>query len=76
MNAKKAARNKAARSAVRTQVKKVYAAIAGGDAAAMDTELSALKSVMGKAQHKGIYKKNTMARKISRVSADVNKAKA
>ena len=71
---KKAARNKAAKSAVKTQIKKVYAAIENGDKTAAEAQLNTLKSVMGKAQSKGIYKKNTMARKISRVSRDVNKA--
>ncbi len=73
VNRKKAERNKAAKSAVKTQIKKVYAAISSGDKAAAQSELSALKSVMGKAAQKGIYKKNTFGRKISRVSRDVNK---
>ena len=76
VNQKKAARNKSIKSSVKTQIKKVYAAAEGGDVEAMDKELSKLKSTMGKAQQKGVYKKNTMARKISRVSKDVNKAKA
>ncbi len=76
VNQKKAARNKSAKSAVKTQIKKVYAAIESGNQDAANTELNALKSVMGKAQSKGIYKKNTMARKISRVTRDVNKAGA
>ena len=74
VNQKKAARNKAAKSAVKTQVKKVYNAIASGDQAAARTQLDALKSIMGKAAQKGIDKKNTFARKISRVARDVNKA--
>ncbi len=76
VNRKKAERNKAARSAVRTQIKKVYAAISSGDKEAAQSELSALKSVMGKAAQKGIYKKNNFSRKISRVSRDVNKIDA
>ena len=76
VNQKKAARNKAAKSAVKTQIKKVYAAIESGDKEAANAQLNALKSIMGKAQSKGIYKKNTYARKISRVSRDVNKVGA
>ena len=76
INRKKAERNKAAKSAVKTQIKKVYAAIANSDKQAAQTELEALKSVMGKATQKGIYKKNTFARKISRVARDVNKVGA
>ncbi len=72
VNEKKAARNKATRSAVKTQIKKVYSAIANGDKAAANEELSTLKSVMGKAAKKGVYKKNTFSRKISRVAKNVN----
>ena len=73
VNAKKAARNKAAKSAVKTQIKKVNAAIEAGDKAAAAQELSNLQGVMGRATAKGIYKKNTNARKISRMAQAVNK---
>lgn len=73
VNAKKAARNKAAKSAVKTQIKKVNAAIEAGDKAAAAQELSNLQGVMGRATAKGIYKKNTNARKISRMAKAVNK---
>ena len=73
VNAKKAARNKAAKSAVKTQIKKVNAAIEAGDKAAAAQELSNLQGVMGRATAKGIYKKNTNARKISRMATAVNK---
>ena len=72
-NAKRAARNKAAKSAVKTQIKKVNAAIEAGDKAAAAQELSNLQGVMGRATAKGIYKKNTNARKISRMAKAVNK---
>lgn len=72
-NAKRAARNKAARSAVRTSVKKVDAAIAAGDKSAAQEALKNLQGVMGRATAKGIYKKNTNARKISRMASAVNK---
>ncbi len=72
-NAKRAARNKAARSAVRTSVKKVDAAIAAGDKSAAQEALKNLQGVMGRATAKGIYKKNTNARKISRMATAVNK---
>ncbi len=73
VNAKKAARNKAAKSAVKTQIKKVNAAIEAGDKAAAAQELSNLQGVMGRATAKGIYKKNTNARKISRMAKAVEK---
>ena len=73
VNAKKAARNKAAKSAVKTQIKKVNAAIEAGDKAAAAQELSNLQGVMGRATAKGIYKKNTNATKISRMAKAVEK---
>ena len=73
VNAKKAARNKAAKSAVKTQIKKVNAAIEAGDKAAAAQELSNLQGVMGRATATGIYKKNTNARKISRMAKAVEK---
>ena len=73
VNAKKAARNKAAKSAVKTQIKKENAAIEAGDKAAAAQELSNLQGVMGRATAKGIYKKNTNARKISRMAKAVEK---
>jgi len=73
VNEKKAARNKSAKSAVKTQVKKVLAAIDGGDKVKAEEQLSALKSAMGKAESKGILKKNAVSRKISRVSRKINK---
>ncbi len=70
---KKQARNKSVRSAVKTQVKKLDAAITAGDKELAAKELTALKSVLGKATQKGIYKKNNNARKISRMENKVNK---
>ena len=48
VNEKKAARNKAAKSAVKTSVKKVDVAIESGDQNAAKEALSSLKSKMGK----------------------------
>jgi len=73
VSAKKAARNKSTKSSVKTQIKKLEAAITNGDKEQALKELSALKSVMGKATAKGIYKKNTNGRKISRMENKVNK---
>ncbi len=72
-NAKRAARNKAAKSEVKTYVKKVNSAITAGDKAAAQEALKDLQGVMGRATAKGIYKKNTHARKISRMAQAVNK---
>ena len=70
---KKAERNKSVKSSVKTAIKKVEAAIEAGDKAAAD---EALKSAIGKissAANKGIYHKNTAARKVSRLTLAVNK---
>ena len=70
---KRAERNKAARSKVKTYIKKVEAAIASGDKAAAQTALSQATSVISMATSKGIYHKNTSSRKISRMATAVNK---
>ena len=72
VNAKRASRNKAIRSGVKTASKKVDAAVAAGDKAAAVEALDALKAEMGRATSKGVYKKNTNARKISRMAKRVN----
>lgn len=69
----KAARNKAIKSKVKTAVKKVDAAVAAND---KDTAVAALKAAtieLDKATSKGVYHKNTTSRKVSRLSAAVNK---
>ncbi|MGN0169599.1 MAG: 30S ribosomal protein S20 [Lachnospiraceae bacterium] len=71
--AKKNERNKAAKSKVKTYVKKVEAAIEANDKAAAQAALVEATSVIDKATKKGIYHKNTSARKISRLSKAVNK---
>ena len=69
----KADRNKAIKSGVKTAIKKVYAAIDANDKAAAEAALVNATSVMDKACTKGVYHKNTVARKISRMSVAVNK---
>ena len=69
----KADRNKAIKSGVKTAIKKVYAAIDANDQAAAKEALTNATSVMDKACSKGVYHKNTVARKVSRMSATVNK---
>lgn len=70
---KKSARNKAIKSKVKTYIKKVEAAVATGDKAAAQTALQTASSEICKAASKGIYHKNTAARKISRLALAVNK---
>ncbi len=69
----KTERNKAAKSKVKTFVKKVYAAIEANDKAAADTALKEAISEINKAASKGIYHKSTASRKISRLTKAVNK---
>ena len=69
----KTARNKAITSRVKTYVKKVDAAVAAGDKAAAQVALRDAISELNKAASKGVYHKNTVARKVSRLSLAVNK---
>ena len=68
----KAARNKAIRSAVKTSIKKVDAAVAANDKAAANAALTDAISTISKAASKGVYHKNNAARKVSRLSKAVN----
>ena len=72
VNQTKAARNKAIRSAVKTSIKKVDAAVAANDKAAANAALTDASSTISKAASKGVYHKNNAARKVSRLSKAVN----
>ena len=72
VNATKAARNKSIRSAVKTSIKKVEAAVANKDKAAAEDALKKAVSTISKATTKGVYHKNNCARKVSRLSKAVN----
>lgn len=65
-------RNKAIRSGVKTAMKKVFAAVESGDKAAAQTELAAATKVIEMAGSKGVYHKNNIAHKVSRISKAVN----
>ena len=65
-------RNKAAKSAAKTAMKKVEAAVASNDKAAADAALLNAISIIDKAAKKGIYHKNNAARKVSRLTKAVN----
>ena len=68
----KTARNKAIKSKVKTYVKKVETAGARKDVEAAKAALKEAISVINKAGSKGVYHKNTCARKISRLTKAVN----
>lgn len=73
MNKTKAERNKSVKSSVKTAIKKVYAAIDANDKEAAKAALLAATSALDKAARKGVYHKNTSARKVSRLTLAVNK---
>lgn len=63
--------NKSRRSRVRTFVRRVEEAIEAGDQATARTALQAAESEMMRAVTKGVYHKNTISRKISRLNNSV-----
>lgn len=68
----KTERNKSIKSAVKTSIKKVDAAVVAGDKAAADQALLDAVSTIDKAASKGVYHKNNASRKVSRLSKAVN----
>lgn len=65
-------RNKAIKSAVKTAIKKVDAAVAAKDKEAAAAALLNATSAIDKATKKGVYHKNTASRKVSRLAKAVN----
>ena len=72
VNQKKADRNKSIKSAVKTSIKKVEAAVVAKDKEAAVAALANAISTIDKASTKGFYHKNNAARKVSRLSKAVN----
>lgn len=64
-------RNQARTSRMRTFMKKVEAMIASGDKAAAQTALRQAQPEMQRAASKGVVHANTVARKLSRLSARI-----
>ena len=64
-------RNKARKSRMRTFIKKVEAAISGGDKAAATEAFRAAQPEMQRAAGKGVVHSNTVSRKLSRLSARI-----
>lgn len=64
--------NKARRSRIRTFVRKVEEAIASGDAAAAAAALKSAQPELARGVTKGVLHKNTVSRKISRLSSRVD----
>lgn len=74
--ARRTAVNKSRRTLMRTFIRRVEEAIAGGDKQGAGDALKAAQPVIMRAVTKGILKKNTASRKISRLAAGVNKIEA
>lgn len=70
-NNKRAVINGARRSRVRTFIKKVEAAVVAGDKELAKEAFKVAESEMMKAVRKGVFKLNTVARKVSRLSQKI-----
>jgi small subunit ribosomal protein S20 len=67
-------RNRVIKTRVRTALKLATETIAGGDAAAAQSELKAATRVLHKAASKGALHRNTVARKVARLSKKLHRA--
>ena len=76
INDKKRAKNITVKSAMRTSVKKVEAAIVTNDATAVTTTFADAASKLDKAAAKGLIHKNAAARKKSRLMKKMNSLNA
>jgi small subunit ribosomal protein S20 len=65
------ARNRAVKSALKTQIRKLKEAVEGGNATAATEELRVAGKKLDQAAAKGVIHKNTSARLKSRLSAHV-----
>ena len=68
---KRTANNRLNKSRLRTELRKLRASIAAGDRQQADTALRAAISTLDKSVQKGVLHKNTVARKLSRLSARI-----
>jgi small subunit ribosomal protein S20 len=68
---KRTERNRARKSRMRTFIKKVEVACASGDKAAAQEALRVAQPELQRAATKGVVHKNTIARKLSRLSARI-----
>lgn len=69
---KRQARNRVVRGAVRTETKRVRAAISAGDAADAQAKLRTAEAAYRKACSKGVLKKATVSRLVSRLAKAVH----
>jgi small subunit ribosomal protein S20 len=74
-NLKRRANNRAVKSMLKTQARKVTTTAATGDKAAIDAEFKLVTQKLDRAAAKGVIHKNAAARKKSRLSKMLKKAK-
>ena len=74
VTAKRQARNKHVKSSTKTAIKKLVAAVGAGQMDEAQALLSQAVAAIDTACSKGVYHKNTAARKKSRLTKMVNKA--
>lgn len=70
-NARRFAINHARKGRVRSFIKRVELAIAGGDQVAASEAFKAAQPEMMRGVQKGVFHKNTMSRKVSRLNARI-----
>jgi small subunit ribosomal protein S20 len=75
-NAKRAEKNKAVRTALKTSTKKLRVAVADGDAETATAQALETARALDKAASKGIVHKRTAARRKSRLTKAANKVGA
>lgn len=74
-NARRAERNRSRISRIRTFVKTAEAAIDSGDKASAEAAFKAAQPELHRGVSKGVLRRNTAARKISRLSARIKSMK-
>lgn len=75
-NLKRRSRNRARKEMIKDQVKAFSSAVTGGDLAKAETELRKVTQRLDRVAVKGTIHKNTAARKRSRLTRQLNAAKA
>lgn len=72
VNENKTLRNKAVKTRVKSAIKSVDVAVAASDKDLASANLNNAISQIGRGVSKGVYKKNTAARRVSRLTKAVN----
>ena len=72
VNEKKTLRNKAVKTRVKSAIKSVEVAVAAGDKDVAQANLTDAVTQISKGVSKGVYHKNTAARRVSRLTKAVN----